>query len=202
MSAGLATLDSRDAAHAWLRCAGAPRWSATPQVQPGDVFVAWPGDASDGRASRAPPRSRAGAVACLVEAEGAAGIGFDGEPRIAALRGLKAAAGDIASRFLGSPSEKLDVVAVTGTNGKTSTAGGWRRRWRRSAGAAAVIGTLGMGEPPRAASRSLRSTGLTTPDPVTLQNALADFVGARLREPARSRRRRSASRSTASPARM
>ena len=38
------------------------------------------------------------------------------------MRGLKAAAGDIASRFLGAPSEKLDVIAVTGTNGKTSTA--------------------------------------------------------------------------------
>ena len=96
-----------------------------------------------------PDAIRAGAVACLVEAEGAAGMGFDGEPRIAALRGLKAAAGDIASRFLGDPSEKLDVVAVTGTNGKTSTA------WWVAQALAAARPALGgdrhrsaVGEPP------------------------------------------------------
>ncbi len=42
--------------------------------------------------------------------------------RVAAMRGLKAAAGEVASRFLGTPSARLAVVAVTGTNGKTSTA--------------------------------------------------------------------------------
>ena len=112
MGTGLATLDSREAAHAWLllrqvrRLVGDSR-----KARPGDAFVAWPGHASDGRV-HVPDAIRAGAVACLVEAEGAAGMGFDGEPRIAALRGLKAAAGDIASRFLGHPSDKLDVVAV------------------------------------------------------------------------------------------
>ena len=171
MGTGLATLDSREAAHAWLLLRQVRRLIGdSRKVRPGDAFVAWPGHASDGRV-HVPDAIRAGAVACLVEAEGAAGMGFDGEPRIAALRGLKAAAGDIASRFLGHPSDKLDVVAVTGTNGKTSTA--W---WVAQALAAvgrrsAVIGTLGMGEPP-----ALASTGLTTPDPITLQNALADFV--------------------------
>jgi len=181
MAAALATLDSRDAAHAWLllrqvrRLVGDSR-----KVAPGDAFVAWPGYASDGR-RHVPDALRAGAVACLVEAEGAAGLGFEGEPRVAAMRGLKAAAGDIASRFLGAPSEKLDVIAVTGTNGKTSTA--W---WVAQALAAlgrrsAVIGTLGIGEPPLAtapagAVPSLASTGLTTPDPITLQTALADFA--------------------------
>src|SRR4029079_8073677 len=42
---------------------------------------------------------------------------------------------------------------------------------------AGVVGTLGIGEPPRAdAVGDVRATGLTTPDPVTLQNALRDFV--------------------------
>ena len=186
MSAALATLDSREAAHAWLllrqvrRLVGDSR-----KVQPGDAFVAWPGYASDGR-RHVPDALLAGAVACLVEAEGAAGLGFEGEPRVAAMRGLKAAAGDIASRFLGAPSEKLDVIAVTGTNGKTSTAWWVAQALGALGRRSAVIGTLGIGEPPRAAATggasadddvpALTSTGLTTPDPITLQNALADFA--------------------------
>ena len=181
MASGLATLDSREAAHAWLLLRQVRRLvNDSRKVAPGDAFVAWPGYASDGR-RHVPDALRAGAVACLVEAEGAAGLGFEGEARVAALRGLKAAAGDIASRFLGAPSEKLDVIAVTGTNGKTSTAW-WVAQAMSAVGRrSAVIGTLGIGEPPPAAAAggaapALASTGLTTPDPITLQAALADFA--------------------------
>jgi UDP-N-acetylmuramoyl-L-alanyl-D-glutamate--2,6-diaminopimelate ligase len=74
---------------------------------------------------------------------------------------------------------------VTGTNGKTSTAW-WIAQALATVGRrCGVVGTLGIGEPPRGraaqapatdALAAMRSTGLTTPDPVTLQNALADFV--------------------------
>ncbi len=76
------------------------------------------------------------------------------------------------------PTQRLDVVAVTGTNGKTSTT--W---WIADAlnllagsglathGGCGLIGTLGVGVPP-----SLQGTGLTTPDPVRLQQAFAGFV--------------------------
>jgi UDP-N-acetylmuramyl tripeptide synthase len=66
-----------------------------------------------------------GAAACLVEHEGVDAFGFDrGEfsDRIASYPGLKAATGPIASAFYGNPSAALEVLAVTGTNGKTSTA--------------------------------------------------------------------------------
>jgi murE/murF fusion protein len=178
-NAGMARLESRAAAHAWLVLRGARALTAdSRQVGVGDAFVAWPGYASDGRRFVAAALA-AGASACLVEAEGVEGFDFDGDARIGALRGLKAAAGDIASRFLGTPSAALDIVAVTGTNGKTSTA--W---WVAQALAAlgrrcGVVGTLGIGEPPSAAVGEpppLVSTGLTTPDPITLQNALRDFV--------------------------
>jgi len=177
--AGMAHLGSRAAAHAWLALRQARALSAdSRRVQAGDAFVAWPGHASDGRRFVAAALA-AGASACLVEEEGVEQFDFGGDARIGALRGLKAAAGAIASRFLGNPSAELDVVAVTGTNGKTSTA--W---WIAQALAAigrrcGVIGTLGIGEPPSAAAGeapALVSTGLTTPDPVTLQNALRDFV--------------------------
>jgi hypothetical protein len=62
----------------------------------------------------------AGRGACLVEHTGVEAFGFD-DARIAATAGLKAASALVAAAYHGNPSEKLDVLAVTGTNGKTST---------------------------------------------------------------------------------
>jgi UDP-N-acetylmuramoyl-L-alanyl-D-glutamate--2,6-diaminopimelate ligase len=171
-----------DAALGWLRGRGV-RALATDsrRVQAGDAFIAWPGYGVDGRRF-VPQALAAGAAACLVEADGVQAFGFDAEPAVAAavttLDGLKAATGPLASAFMGTPSEHLQIVASTGTNGKTSTA--W---WTAQALAAlgrrcGVVGTLGVGEPPTAAqpNASVQATGLTTPDPVTLQAALRRFV--------------------------
>ena len=187
----MARLDSRDAAHAWLTLRQARALSSdSRRIVSGDAFVAWPGHASDGRRYVAAALD-AGASACLVEADGAEAFGLAAEPRVGAYRGLKAAAGDIASRFLAIPSARLKVVAITGTNGKTSTTW-WVAQALGSLGRrCGVVGTLGIGEPPCAdatkgqtraepgaieGTGSVRSTGLTTPDPITLQNALRDFV--------------------------
>ncbi|MBK9362824.1 MAG: UDP-N-acetylmuramoyl-L-alanyl-D-glutamate--2,6-diaminopimelate ligase [Rubrivivax sp.] len=140
------------------------------RVQPGDGFIAWPGLATDGRRF-VPQALAAGAAACLVEAAGAQAFAFD-DPRIAALPGLKAATGPIAAAFYGEPSTKLDLIATTGTNGKTSTAWFTAQALTLLGRRAGLIGTLGIGE----ASAHVEPTGLTTPDPVTLQAALADFV--------------------------
>jgi UDP-N-acetylmuramoyl-L-alanyl-D-glutamate--2,6-diaminopimelate ligase len=140
------------------------------QVRPGDVFLAWPGARHDARAQVA-RALQAGAAACLVEAEGAPGhTGLD-DARVAALPALERLAGELADACLGQPTARLDVVAVTGTNGKTSTA--W---WVAQALAAlgrrcGLVGTLGVGEPP-----ALAAGGLTTPDAVALQSAFADFA--------------------------
>lgn len=148
------------------------------QVRAGDGFIAWPGAATDGRAHIGDALAR-GAVACLVEQEGADAFALDGLP-VAALRGLKAATGPIAAEWFEHPSHRLDVLAVTGTNGKTSTS--W---WIAEAlntlsknellpqGGCALVGTLGVGVPP-----ALTSTGLTTPDPVRLQRAFQQFSDA------------------------
>lgn len=153
------------------------------QVRAGDAFLAWPGAATDAR-RHVPAALLAGAAACLVEADGVAAFGLPDDPRLATLTGLKAATGDVAAAFHGRPGDALDVLAVTGTNGKSSTA--W---WLAQALAAlgrrcAVAGTLGIGEPPTAAQAavqadalgSVASTGLTTPDPVTLHAALRAMV--------------------------
>jgi len=149
------------------------------QVRAGDAFIAWPGYATDGRRYVAGALA-AGAAACLVEAEGTEAFGFDAaDPRIAALPGLKAATGPIAAAWYGQPAQALQVVAVTGTNGKSSSA--W---WTAQALSAlgrrcGVVGTLGIGEPPRAGHPgSIAHTGLTTPDPVTLQAAFRGMADA------------------------
>ena len=143
------------------------------RVEPGDGFIAWPGAATDGRRFVGAALAQ-GAAACLVEREGAESFGFD-QPRVAAYPELKAASGPIAAAYYGEPSQALAVVAVTGTNGKTSSA--WWLAWALSKlqlpalSPSALVGTLGVGLPER-----LQATGLTTPDPVLLQRSLREFV--------------------------
>ena len=147
------------------------------QVRAGDAFIAWPGYAVDGRQYVAAALA-AGAVACLVEADGLAAFGLDAsDARIAAMSGLKAATGVIAAAWFGHPAAQLKVIAVTGTNGKSSTAW-WTAQALTALGQrCGVVGTLGIGEPPLGTSPgTIQFTGLTTPDPVTLQAAFRQMA--------------------------
>ncbi len=189
------TLPTPEAAAAWLRSrlgAADPALAEAPtlhadhrQLRPGDAFLAWPGAHHDAR--RHVPQALAdGAVACLVEAHGADTLALPADERVAALPALKAAAGVVASAVFGHPSQALQVVAVTGTNGKTSSAW-WAAQALTACGRrAGVLGTLGAGEPPpldagTAPVLPLQATGLTTPDAVGLQAALQRCVQAGLR---------------------
>lgn len=147
------------------------------QVLSGDVFIAWPGLAQDGR-RHVPAALAAGAAACLVEADGIEAFDFGADARIAALPALKASTAPLAAAWHGHPSRLLDVVATTGTNGKTSTAWWLAQALSLAGRRCGVVGTLGVGEPPSRVAPGARviSTGLTTPDPVTLQRALRDFA--------------------------
>lgn len=148
------------------------------QIAAGDGFLAWAGRKADGRAHVREALAR-GAAACLVDAAGAQALELAAD-RVAALPDLKSQVGVLASRWLGEPSRHLKVLAVTGTNGKTSTA--W---WLAHAlqqlskaelptlGGCGLIGTLGVGIPP-----ALHDTGLTTPDALHLQQVLASLVSA------------------------
>jgi MurE/MurF fusion protein len=168
-------------------------------VEPGDGFIAWPGNTQDARRHVAAALA-AGAAACLVEADGVEKHNFS-DDRIATLSGLKLAAGAVAHAYFAQPSAVLDTVAATGTNGKTSTTW-WTAQALTALGRrCGLVGTLGVGEPPRiervptpgpeaaetaraaeqahalaAAAPTLTSTGLTTPDAVSLHTALRAFV--------------------------
>ena len=159
---------------AWLRARvpGELRTDSR-QVQAGDAFIAWPGTATDGRRYLAQALAR-GAAACLMEQEGSTPW-QDLEPadRLASLAQLKAQTGPLAAAFYAQPSAQMQVLAVTGTNGKTSTAWWLAQALQAWGHPCSVIGTLGVGVPP-----NLHSTGLTTPDPVRLQQQLRDDVQA------------------------
>jgi UDP-N-acetylmuramyl tripeptide synthase len=172
----LSVLDTPEQAAQWLRgSVSAQLHTDSRKVRAGDGLIAWPGAAHDAR-QFVPAALQAGATACLVEHEGAQAFGFD-DARIRGYRGLKAATGPIAARYFNEPSHQLELIAITGTNGKTSTA--W---WLAQAlsglrsdppAPCGVIGTLGTGQPP-----ALEFNGLTTPDPVLLQQCLRSFVEA------------------------
>jgi UDP-N-acetylmuramoyl-L-alanyl-D-glutamate--2,6-diaminopimelate ligase len=157
------------AAH-WLRArvSGTLRTDSR-AVQPGDAFIAWPGYANDGR-QFVPAALAAGAAACLVEEQGAAHFGF-ADARVATLDGLKAAAGAVADAYFGHAGAQLELVATTGTNGKTSTAWWTAQALTLLGRRCGVIGTLGIGEPD-----AVEPTGLTTPDPITLHAAFRRFA--------------------------
>ncbi len=136
-------------------------------VRPGDLFAALPGGQHDGRSFVAEALQR-GAVAVL----GAAGLAgsFPGVPVLEAVEPRRALALIAARMFARQPET---VVAVTGTNGKTSTAVFTRQLWRACGHAAASLGTLGLQAP------GIDRPGfLTTPDPVSLHAALAELADA------------------------
>jgi UDP-N-acetylmuramoyl-L-alanyl-D-glutamate--2,6-diaminopimelate ligase len=141
------------------------------QVVPGDLFLAYPGDLADGRHYIAEAIAN-GAAAVLWEAGGAGSAAFTwrSEWRIANLpvSGLRELCGPLAHVVCGRPSERLSLVAVTGTNGKTTVTQWIGMTHPRPC---AIIGTLGAGLPGQ-----LVETGFTTPAATTLMRCLAAFA--------------------------
>ncbi|MEL7545522.1 MAG: UDP-N-acetylmuramoyl-L-alanyl-D-glutamate--2,6-diaminopimelate ligase [Pseudomonadota bacterium] len=132
------------------------------QIRPGFVFAALQGTLSDGR-DYIPQALKAGAVAVLgsdLPNLPVPGIDVD-EPRLA----LALAA----ARFY--PNQPENIVAVTGTNGKSSTVDFLRQIWTHAGQAAASMGTLGAIGP-----KGQIDLGHTTPDPVAIQSTLSQLA--------------------------
>jgi UDP-N-acetylmuramoyl-L-alanyl-D-glutamate--2,6-diaminopimelate ligase len=133
------------------------------KVAPGTVFGAFQGTRFNGE-DFIPDAVSAGAVAVVARqqarVEGAVHIASD-EPR----RRFAQLAARFFKPFPGT------VVAVTGTNGKTSTVELTRQLWRMSGHHAASIGTLGV-----TTADDQVSTGLTTPDIVTFLSNMAGLA--------------------------
>ncbi|MDR1709506.1 MAG: UDP-N-acetylmuramoyl-L-alanyl-D-glutamate--2,6-diaminopimelate ligase, partial [Candidatus Accumulibacter sp.] len=139
------------------------------RVAPGDVFLACPGGAADGR-NYIPEAIARGAEAVVWQTGG--GFAWRAEwkrPNVGA-DDLRPLIGPLAQAAFGHPSERLSLIAITGTNGKTSI-GQWLARLypRRCA----AIGTLGAGFPGEFADPAL-----TTPEAPALARYLAEFAEA------------------------
>ena len=124
------------------------------KVAPGTVFGAFPGTRFNGE-DFIPAAIAAGAVAIVARPEAT----VEGAVHLASDNPRKLFAGIAARFFTPVPAT---VVAVTGTNGKTSTVEMTRQLWRMAGHRSASIGTLGV----TTADESV-ATGLTTPDIVT-----------------------------------
>lgn len=129
------------------------------QVKPGFVFAALQGVAADGR-SFIPAAIEAGAVAILgadlPPGHNVPGIEVD-EPRLALA--------EASAKFY--PKQPVNMVAITGTNGKSSTVDFLRQIWHHCGHVAASMGTLGAVGP----SGNI-DLGHTTPDPVAIHSTL------------------------------
>jgi UDP-N-acetylmuramoyl-L-alanyl-D-glutamate--2,6-diaminopimelate ligase len=137
------------------------------RVQPGDVFVAYPGAQADGRNFIAQAVAR-GAAAVIAEV--GRNLAAGGMPLIE-VAGLAALSGEIAHQICGRPSEHLWLAGVTGTNGKTSVTQWIAQAMDAMQHRCAVIGTLGNGF-----VDALDESPNTTPDAITVHAALAGFV--------------------------
>jgi len=138
-------------------------------VRPGFVFAALPGARFDGRGFIA-DAVKAGAAAVLAPSGTAWPKGVPARPLLLAEDARRALA-LMAAALAGA--QPAVVVAVTGTNGKTSTVDFLRQLWTLDGARAASLGTLGLvaeGFPP--------GPSLTTPDPVALHTQLAALARA------------------------
>lgn len=131
------------------------------KVAPGTVFGAFEGARVNGE-DFIPAAVKAGAVAIVARPEAV----VEGAVHIADINPRERFARLAAQFFAPFPET---AVAVTGTNGKTSTVEMTRQLWRMAGQHAASIGTLGV-----TTSDDTVSTGLTTPDVVTF---LANVAG-------------------------
>ncbi|MBN8814222.1 MAG: UDP-N-acetylmuramoyl-L-alanyl-D-glutamate--2,6-diaminopimelate ligase [Sphingomonas sp.] len=133
------------------------------KVAPGTIFGAFEGAKVNGE-DFIPAAVAAGAIAVVARS----GVSVEGAFHIAADNPRQAFA-HLAAQFFAPFPET--AVAVTGTNGKTSTVEMTRQLWRMAGFHAASIGTLGV-----TTSDDSVSTGLTTPDVVTFLSNVAGLA--------------------------
>ncbi|MBS7457746.1 UDP-N-acetylmuramoyl-L-alanyl-D-glutamate--2,6-diaminopimelate ligase [Coralloluteibacterium stylophorae] len=135
----------------------------------GDAFVALAGATTHGlRFAQA--ALDAGAAAILFEPPAPADGAIDALPNAVAVPALGRHLGAIASRFYDAPSQAMDVVGVTGTNGKTSTVQMLAQALDVPEARAGSIGTLGAGLHGR-----LQAGERTTPDVIAVHRLLASM---------------------------
>ncbi len=135
-------------------------------VTPGALFFCVKGTNVDGH-DLAPAAVAAGAAALVVERH------VDVAAPQVLVPSVRAAMGPVAARFFGDPSRRLDVAAVTGTNGKTTTAFLLRAILEAAGRRPALLTNI-----ERRIGGERRPTGLNTPEAIDLQRLFRAMLDA------------------------
>lgn len=138
------------------------------KVKSGNLFVAVPGIGGDGRRYIKDAIEKK-AAAVFYEREWSA-LPKSRTVPVIGVNDLAKKIGDMASRFYDQPSVDLRIVAVTGTNGKTSCSHFIASALGCLGVKCGVVGTLGSGFP-----EALKNPGLTTPEAIELQKIFSDL---------------------------
>ena len=139
------------------------------RIRPGDLYAALPGSRAHG-ATYAADAIASGAVAVLTDEEGARLLGEVPVP-VLVLEQPRSVLGSVAARLYGEPARELTLMAVTGTQGKTTTTRLLEGGLTTAGIGAAVIGTVGT----RIAGQDVTSS-LTTPEAPDLHALFAVMV--------------------------
>jgi UDP-N-acetylmuramoyl-L-alanyl-D-glutamate--2,6-diaminopimelate ligase len=150
------------------------------RIRPGDLFLALPGvdqiDSNDGR-NYILEAVAAGAVAVIAQGgwQDSNSVIERCQVPVLLVTNLVDQVSTIAGRFYGQPSKYLNVIGITGTNGKSTCAFLLTQLLNKAAVRTGVMGTLGYGVPGSegADTASLTSSELTTLDAVENQKILA-----------------------------
>lgn len=129
----------------------------------GDLFFCLTGGNQDGH-NFALDAVKKGAVALVVERVLPISV-----PQIL-VSNTRIALAKIAARFYGNPEERLKIIGITGTNGKTTTSYMLQAILEKANKKVGVIGTLGV-----SCLHTVVSSPLTTPDPIELYKTLAEM---------------------------
>jgi UDP-N-acetylmuramoyl-L-alanyl-D-glutamate--2,6-diaminopimelate ligase len=140
------------------------------KVQPGDLFIAYPGAAADGRLFIGKAVS-AGAVAIVYDPLNLpASVVLPTTVPCIAIEQLAEQLALLAKRFYGNPGDSLTISGVTGTNGKTTIAYQLAQAHSLLGKKTAYIGTIGQGD-----VNQLKPLENTTPDALCLQKLLHEY---------------------------
>ena len=140
-------------------------------VKPGNLFFAYPGTHLDGR-EFIKDAIKNGAVAVLSEVDSQfEPVHLKQDVPILPVDQLNHRIGEIAAKFYHEPSKKLKVIGITGTNGKTSCSYFIAEALQYIHIKCGVIGTLGSG-----LYGDITPGHLTTPDAISIQKTLAQFL--------------------------
>ena len=140
------------------------------QIQPGDVFVAYQGEYTDGR-NYIQAAIDNGAVFVFWDDDGKFKWQKDWDVPNVGVEDLKQRAGLVAAACYDYPGDKLAIWGITGTNGKTSISQWLAQAADKLGQKCAIMGTVGNGY-----WQQLQSSANTTMDAVSNQTWLKHFV--------------------------